>query len=144
MFQSSYLDFSPTNTCKCKSTGASRGGMMGTVILSRTWLAAGWLNSSKIRFFIQGDQCLTLRNIRLWIILLRTVWPHEWLYLNKRTTLNEINRLLKILTIRCFHFDSNMCLEENLSSCSINMKWFTGVSFCFLSTVNIVWISVLA
>ena len=112
-----YLDVSPTNTWRCKSTGASRGGMIDTVIFSRTWFAAGWLNSSKIQFFIQGDQSLTLQGIRLWIILLRKASPHEWLYLNGRIALNEMNQSWNILTIGCFHFNRNMCLEEDLLRC---------------------------
>lgn len=39
-----YLVFRPTRIWKCKATTASRAGMIGTTIFSRTWFAAGCLN----------------------------------------------------------------------------------------------------
>jgi len=143
-----YLDFNPTKTWRCKSTGASRGGITGTVILSRTWFAAGWLEKIRMKWheLINSNEH-TRQDIRLWIDLRQKVWQLEWLCLMKGEDKSfERNIFLfRFLTIRCFHFHCDMCLRK-WKRIILWMKSIchTGESGRLFSTVKIVWISVFA
>lgn len=80
-----YLVFKPTKTWKWRSIFESRGGLIGTTIVSRTWFAAGWLKRGMDKSEKIDARRLTRPDIPLWIGLQRKQSRFEWLFLKVKS-----------------------------------------------------------